>query len=253
MNSKQNISNYGRFKGLTWFDKMSQSKIFVGGAGGIGSWLSLFLVRTGANVYVLDFDAVEDLNLAGQCYGPEDIGKSKVYALSDVMTRLCGLKANTLTPINSTVSEETTQWKAVIRMCDVVCVGFDNLKARRMVYEEWKKNGREQSFFVDGRLTAESGQIFTLWKTSPEEDFKAYEQTYFADSERIDLPCSMKATTHCGALIGSMMTAQITNWFNNQVEDAMPRETGNFEFHLQLMLLEQPTYNLKPESNVVEV
>jgi molybdopterin/thiamine biosynthesis adenylyltransferase len=232
---------------------MSQSRIFVGGAGGIGSWLSLFLVRTGANVYVLDFDTVEELNLAGQCYGVEDVGKAKVDALSDVITRLCGLKANTLTPMNSTISEETSQWKSIVRSCDVVCVGFDNLKARRMVYEEWKANGKAQSFFVDGRLTAESGQVFTLWKTSPAEDFKAYEQTYFSDDERIDLPCSMKATTHCGAFIGSMMTAQITNWFNDQTPDAMPRETGNFEFHLQLMLLEQPAYKLKPEPDVVEL
>lgn len=243
MNSKKNVLNYGRFKGLPWFDKISQSTIFIGGAGGISSWLALFLARTGARIVVIDNDTVEIENLAGQCYGKEDIEKPKVKAISDVITRLCG--ENNVVSLESLVDENEGQWRQIVPKCDVVCVGFDNLKARRLIYEHWKAHGRDNSLFVDGRLSAENGQIFVLDKTNKEEDFLAYEQTYFPDSERIELPCTMKATTHCGALIASLMTSQITNWFNNQTPDTMPRDVVNMEFHLQLMLFDQPRYEAK--------
>ncbi len=248
MNLKKNILNYGRFKGLPWFDGISQSLIFVGGAGGISSWLTLFLARTGAKIVVVDNDTVEIENLAGQCYGKEDVEKSKVKAISDVVTRLCG--ENNVVPIEALIDEEEGQWRRVITMSDVVCVGFDNLKARELVYKEWKMYGKETSFFVDGRLSAENGQIFVLDKNSKEEDFIAYEQTYFPESERIELPCTMKATTHCGALIASLMTAQIVNWFSNQNTEALPRDYTNMEFHLQLMLFNQPQYKVKEEAHV---
>lgn len=184
-------------------------------------------------------------------YGKEDVGKSKVEAISDVVTRLCG--ENNITPVETFIDENGGLWTNLVAQSDVVCVGFDNLKARELVYKEWRANGKEKSFFVDGRLSAENGQIFTLSKDSLELDFTAYEQTYFPESERVELPCSMKATSHCGALIASLMTAQITNWFNNGLEENVPRTTSNIEFHLQLMIFDQPKYKVKTEVYVNEV
>lgn len=235
MNLKQNIQSYGRFKNLPWFDKMSQSTVFVGGAGGIGSWLGLLLARTGANVIVVDMDTVEEHNIAGQVYGVAHIGKPKVDALECVIEYLCG--ENNLSSINMEVTPDG-QWEGMVSSSDAVCVGFDNLKARKLVFDHWLKHGKEDSIFVDGRLAAESGQIFRLTKNSTEEAIKAYQQTYFTDEERVELPCTMKATSHCGALIASLMVAQISNHMNNFNPDVLPRITSNVEFHLPLMLFD---------------
>lgn len=240
MNYKNQVPSYGRFKSLPWFDEMSTSTILVGGAGGIGSWVSLFLARIGCNVLTIDMDTVGEENLAGQTYGKEDIDKTKVTALENVIVRLCG--ENNFTPINEEVTSEGGYWSARLPTCNVVVVGFDNLDARRIVYEEWKQNGMENSLFIDGRLAAESGQIFLLEKNSSEEVFKGYEATYFPVELRTELPCTMKATTHCGALIGSMIITQITNWFTNKKETIFPREVGNFEFHLPFLLFSQPKF-----------
>jgi len=240
MSTKKNNSSFRRFKNLPWFDKVSASLIFVGGAGGIGSWLSFFLCRAGAEVVLVDDDTVAEENLAGQLYGKQDIGKPKVEAMYDLIDRLCG--QNTLSPIKTFITEEPSQWQGIVSDCDVVAVGFDNLKARRIIYEEWKVKGKEGSFFIDGRLAAESGQVFVLGKNWSKDKFDSYEATYFSDEERVELPCSMKATTHCGAMIASFMVSQITNHLNNTVEGAIPRQISNIEFHLPVMLLQQPPY-----------
>lgn len=237
--------HYGRFKGLPWFTEMKKATIFIGGAGGISSWLSLFLNRAGARLIVIDNDTVGLENLAGQLYGSIDVGKPKVKALESVLERLCGEVNGAF--IQQFIDDTDGQWKTLVRRSNIVCVGFDNLKARRLVYEEWKLNGKDVSFFVDGRLSAESGQVFVLSKNSPEDSFTAYEQTYFSDAERTELPCTMKATSHCGALIASIMTSQITNWLNNITEDTLQREVSNVEFHLQLSLFETPVYKPKLE------
>jgi len=245
-----NGTHTGRFKGLPWFNRISEATVFVGGAGGISSWLTLFLSRAGARVIVIDNDTVGEENLAGQCYGKEDIGKYKVDALSDVITRLCG--ENKLTPLNALVDSKGGQWPVGVQQADIVCVGFDNLAARKLVYDQWKANGKEESFFIDGRLAAESGQIFILEKRWPSDYYKAYEDTYFPENERVELPCTMKATTHCGALIASLMTAQIMNWCNNTSEETMDRQLSNMEFHLQIMAFDQPAYKLNVEENVIQ-
>lgn len=238
MNLKRNVQSYGRFKNLPWFDKISDSYIFVGGAGGIGSWLVLFLARTGANVVVVDMDTVEEHNIAGQVYGKGEIGKKKVDAIESVASSLCG--ENNITPIDTEITEEPAQWQSIITRCEAVCVGFDNLKARGLVYKEWLLNGKEDSIFIDGRLSAENGQVYVVTKQSTPEELAAYESTYFSDSEKVELPCTMKATSHCGALIASLMTAEVVNWFNNIAGNPMPRTISNIEFHLPLMLIEQP-------------
>lgn len=242
---------YGRFKGLPWFDKISNSRIFIGGAGGIGSHLAFYLARTGAQITIIDMDTVGEENLAGQLYGSDDVGKKKVQAISDVIFRLCD--GPNVTPLDSEVTDDPDEmWRMAVQSSDVVCVGFDNLKARETIYKEWRANGRDESLFVDGRLGAESGQVFVLSKKDPEDNFLGYEATYFPESERTELPCTMKATTHCGALIASLMVAQITNWFNNISEGTMGRNINNVEYHIPLMMMDFSQFKIKQYVEAVE-
>lgn len=248
MNSKQSVQSYGRFKNLPWFDKMSQSLIFVGGAGGIGSHVVFQVARTGANVVAVDLDTVSRENLAGQMYGESHIGMKKVDAISEVIDYLC--EENNFTPLDTEITEDGGQWQSIVQRCDAVVVGFDNLKARKLVYDEWKTNGKEESIFIDGRLSAESFTVYTVTKQSSEEDFIAYEQTYFPESERVELPCTMKATTHCGAGIAWWIVTQISNYMNNTSGAIMSRPISNIEVHGALSMIDQPI--LKPKLDVIQ-
>lgn len=233
MNSKQNISTYGRFKTLPWFDQISQSRAMVLGQGGIGSHLTFFLARTGMDIITVDDDTVEEHNLGGQLYSNESVGLDKVEAMSKIITQLCG--ENNITPIKERCLEESEgqQWRIFLPLCDVVCVSFDSIAARRIVFDIWKKEGKKDSLFVDGRMSAEQGQVFTLSREASPEKYLAYENTFFSDSELPEAPCTAKATSHCGSLIASLMTAQITNWFSNKVKESLPRIVADhFSFYL---------------------
>ena len=224
---------HGRFKGAPWYKSLQSSKIFIGGAGGIGSHLCFQLARTGAHITIVDHDEVGIENLAGQLYGESQIGYPKVQAIKEVCKNLCDKPS--IFAINQEVTAESIT-TVNLDQADVVCVGFDNLEARRMVYDYWRASGKDSSLFVDGRLGFESGQVFIVEKTADPSVHLAYQDTYFSLEERVELPCSAKATTHCGSLIASMMVMNITNWFSNQDKPVFRREVKNIEFHLPITL-----------------
>ena len=60
----------------------------VVGAGGIGSWTTLFLANMGYDVIVVDPDTVEASNLIRTPYSVYDVDRPKVDALVDVVRRL---------------------------------------------------------------------------------------------------------------------------------------------------------------------
>ena len=79
-----------RFRDATWFQKVEEFTIpiVIGGSGGIGSWLTLFLSRnmTETNSLILyDFDRVEEVNIAGQLFRIKDVGKLKADAMRDIV------------------------------------------------------------------------------------------------------------------------------------------------------------------------
>lgn len=224
--------------------------IIIGGAGSIGSNVAFQLARTGADIVIVDNDNVGIENLAGQMYGPAQIGKSKVEAIVEVVNSLCE-KPNIM-GIKELVAPKKGEWLNHIPAADVVIVGFDNLEARRIMYEEWKENGKEKSLFIDGRLAMEHGQVYVVDKIDLPEVYEGYEGTYFSPEERVELPCTMKSTTHCGMMLSAMIVANITNYFNNQDEQWLPRSMSNFEFHLPLMLIQQPVLVSKTAPKPIE-
>lgn len=240
---------YGRFKSLPWFNPITKSRIIIFGQGGIGSWLTLFLARAGASIIIVDMDKVERVNIAGQVYGETEVGKSKVQAMKDVVNKLCG--ESKITAVNIKVDPDEESWKTYLSISDVVCTSFDSIAARKMVYEEWIKIGKSTSLFVDGRMGVENGQVFTLERVGKElskTNKDHYEDSFFDDNSIEEAPCTAKATSHCGALIASLMTAQITNWFNNLQSGVMPRTlSSQLDFYLPVMLFENKVVVPEPK------
>ena len=215
-----------RFKDAPWFPK-EETNVIVGGAGGIGSWLTLLLSRAGFYPVVYDFDVLEGHNLAGQLYTQKDaeIGALKVDALKG----LCKHFADT----DITVMAEKYTKDSMTH--NYVFSAFDNMQARKDMFAAWKEYVKEwedfkgiayaahipnislsEPIFIDGRLTAEQMQIFCVTPDKIEE----YEKHLFDDSEVEDAPCTMKQTSHSAAMIASHMVGFFTNHMtNNAVKD----------------------------------
>jgi len=211
------MDNFLRFKEAAWFG--DNKDIFIGGAGGIGSWLALFLARHGEhNIYIVDNDTVESNNLAGQLYSQESIGKYKVEALNDIVSSLSTSSLNTLTnkfePGDDTFS--------------ITFSGFDNMSARKSLFESWKEqidlNNKYSGVFIDGRMNVESYEIYCV---TPDR-ISEYEEHLPNDEDVQDLPCSLKATPH----IGAMIAADMVRCFSNFIVCSKEEDRRKLPFHI---------------------
>ena len=193
-----------RFQGLDWYSQDNAPVVVVGGAGGIGSWLSFFLARANFNVILSDFDTVEEHNIGGQLFKRNQIGMYKAEAVGRNVSEF---STNTINAQIGRITEETATHEFMFS-------AFDNMDARRAMFKVWKRswNSMNRPIFIDGRLNAEQFQIFCVTPENADE----YEKVHlFNDSEVENAPCSAQQTTHTAAMIAGHMVGFFTNHITN--------------------------------------
>ena len=202
-----------RFRDASWFEKLDKYviPIIIGGAGGIGSWLALFLSRMlppTSYIILYDFDKVEEVNMAGQLFRIQDIGLPKVHAIQNIVLDFSGY--GKLTTMNERYDKESLK-------SPVMFSAFDNMVARKDMFENWLEEAHEypDSIFIDGRLNAEQFQVFYVTL----ENALKYKNTHlFDDSEVEDVNCSYKQTTHFAAAIAAKMVQGFTAFLDDTYE-----------------------------------
>lgn len=217
------MSQFNRFKDAPWFPKENET-VMIGGAGGIGSWLALFLTRAGFAPIIFDFDIIEEHNIGGQLFRLSDVGKFKVTALHNIIKEFGNDNINTFT---QKIDRDSPTHHFMFS-------AFDNMKARKDLFEVWKRSISGASIlpiFIDGRLEMEQLQVFCV---TPDR-IAEYEVTLFNDSEVEDAPCTMKQTSHTAAMIATLMTSYFTNHMVNIYERERLREIPFYhEFYIPL-------------------
>lgn len=221
---KEINSKHARFSELMWYDP--DHDIVVGGVGGIGSWLAMLLGRAGYRLYLFDDDVIDETNMAGQLYTVSSIGQNKASAIKKAIFNYSH---------NSEIDvmgryEKDSEASPIMFSC------FDNMEARKTLFENWSSQ-EDRSIFIDGRMLAESFQIFAV--TPGKED--EYRATIFDDNDVKEQPCSAKATSHTAAIISGMMMSILTNHMSNVKLDMNIREVP-FRTTFEIPLL---TFNLK--------
>lgn len=214
-----------RFKDAPWFPK-TETYVVVGGSGGIGSWLTVLLARAGFLPVIYDFDTIEEHNIGGQLFGKKHIDKPKVEALKEIVKEFT----------DTEVTANNEKYTAESMSHHFVFSAFDNMKARRDMFDAWKayvadwqadlsplnpvEDGqlpKDTPVFIDGRLTMEQLQIFCVTPDKIEE----YEKHLFDDALVEDAPCTLKQTSHSAAMIASHMVGFFTNHMaNNAIGEA---------------------------------
>lgn len=211
-----------RFSSAEWFNFVQSTRIAIVGVGGIGSWLALMIARLNpAALALMDDDRVDFSNMAGQLFCNSDIGELKVNAVADMIRDFAGYSR--VQACNQRLTEETSV--PPILMC-----GFDNMAARRAAYNAWKrkvtstdKASRKSFLFIDGRLSAETLQVFCITGDAPYYMAQYERDWLFSDEEAESTVCSYKQTSYCANLIGSIMTNLFVNWCTNQCEPLVDR------------------------------
>ena len=203
--------SHSRFKGASWY-KHPQD-IVIGGAGGIGSWLSLMLARAGHSLYVYDFDTLEEHNIGGQLYLGNHVGETKMEALSATIAALSDESI-------STYPEKYTKDNGLTSNVMFAC--FDNMESRKVMFEKWCRENLSSvdtpanPIFFDGRLNMETAEIFCV---TDKKSADKWLSEWFSDEKVEDAPCTFKATSHCAAILAGMMVSCLNNFISNRFED----------------------------------
>lgn len=225
-----------RFSGAEWFNEIQKARIIIAGIGGIGSNVAFQLARMiPANLTLYDDDIVEMVNMAGQLYSYNDVGKSKVDAIADMIGRYTSMR-QVLAIKDKFASDKEPG--------DIMICGFDNMRARRVFFNSWYNHisdksveERSKCLYLDGRLSMDTLQILCI-KGDDQYNVERYEREFlFADYEADATVCSRKQTTYLACMIGSLMVNLFTNFIANSLNPVIPYDLPFFtEYDAQNML-----------------
>ena len=225
-----------RFSGAEWYDEIRKQRIILAGLGGIGGWTALQLARMSpASLILYDDDVVEIANMSGQLYGNDDIGLSKVDAISRTLQKYT--TAQNIFALNQRFTPETEAGSIMI-------CGFDNMEARRTFFNKWleyveEKPMEEQKkcLYLDGRLSIDTLQVFCITGDDRFSINKYRSEYLFSDEEAEHTVCSMKQTTYLACMIGSFIVNLFTNHVANLLDPIIPYDLPFFtEYDAQNMI-----------------
>jgi len=206
MNAEQIKERYSRQKDIVPAERLAECQATVIGVGAIGRQVALQLAAMGIPcLQLIDFDTVEESNIATQGYFEEDLGKLKVRAT-----------AETCHCINSNLKIYVIEnrFRRSEKIGNVVFCCVDGIETRKLIWQAVKDKA---NFFCDGRMTAEVLRILTACDY---ESRRHYPNTLFPAEEAYAGPCTAKTTIYCANIAAGLMVAQFTKYLRRLPVDS---------------------------------
>jgi hypothetical protein len=199
-----------RISDAPWADY--KTTMTIGGAGGLGSWVALFLSRVGHGLNVYDFDSVGIENIGGgQFYTAQQAGELKTQALRKNIWDFSGQNTFNAFP-------------RFDRGCAIepICITtFDNMEARKDMFEDWLELAKNRAkdderiyLFINISMLPEGGFIEVVDRPSRA---KQWIEEWVPSTDIPDLPCSFKSTTHNAALMAANAIGILNNVIFNKI------------------------------------
>lgn len=216
-----------RFNGASWYDNIRNKAITLAGLGGIGSYVAFLLGRMHpARLSLYDGDRIEGANMSGQLYSHDQIGMKKSGAISNTLhnySNFYDIRTYDHFDFNNPTPDK-------IMIC-----GFDSMDARTRYFNVWTQyvqtlpsEERKQCLFIDGRLAAESLQVFCITGDDDYSINKYWEDYLFSDEEADETVCSYKQTSFMAMMIGAIMVNLFVNFCANECNPLVPRDLPFF-------------------------
>ena len=182
---------------LPW-EKLRDASVTVIGAGAVGSFTALSLVKMGiGTVEVYDDDIVSVENLGPQWFRTCDLGRTKVEALVE---QLAAFGGNVVGHPEKFIAQS---------VYGIVIASVDSMDARIAIWRHVRKC-RRVDLYLDARMGAEVGKVFTIRPRDP-EDCRAYEAELYPSTEAFRAPCTARSTIYCAAGLSSFLAATVGN------------------------------------------
>jgi sulfur carrier protein ThiS adenylyltransferase len=197
--SQQNLNErYSRQKDIVPIERIAECKATVIGVGAIGRQVAAQLSAIGMQwIQLVDYDLVEESNIASQGYFEDDLGRFKVHATADICHQI-----NPKLELY-TINE---RFKRSMLTGNYIFCCVDKIETRRHI---WNTVKDKVKFFVDGRMSAEVLRVITAYD---EKSRRYYPQTLFPPEQAYAGPCTAKTTIYCANIAAGFMLAQFTKY-----------------------------------------
>ena len=206
MNNEQIKERYSRQQDIVPADRLAQCKATVIGVGAIGRQVALQLAAMGISwLELVDFDNIEESNLASQGYLENDLGRPKVQAAADLAQQLNQ---------QLEVHEVNDRFKRSTEIGNVVFSCVDKIETRQLI---WEAVQNQATFFTDGRMSAEVLRILTACDSASRQH---YPTTLFSAEQAYAGACTAKTTIFCANVAAGMMVAQFAKYLRHVPIDA---------------------------------
>ena len=197
---------FERQAGLVPGGPLVEQLVTVVGVGAIGRQVALQLAAMGVRrLQLVDFDRVDASNITTQGYFQADIGQPKVQATAAAIARL-----------DSTIEVDLfdDRYRPSIDVGSALFCCVDAIDARSAI---WRSVGRRGSFWVDGRMLAETIRVLVA-----ADDFSRqhYPTTLFRASEAQAGSCTARTTIYTANIAAGLMVHQFVRWLRRQPVDA---------------------------------
>lgn len=173
------------------------AKIHIVGCGSVGSTIAENLARCGVkNMVLWDFDTVEAHNIVNQMFRQQDVGKSKVEALRDI---LCDINPE----IVDTVELKPEGWQGKL-MSGYIFLCVDNIELRRQIVEKHMDSPYVKAVF-DFRTLLESAQHYAAdWSDYKMKQDLLKSMQFSHEEAAAETPVSA-----CGVTLGVATTVRL--------------------------------------------
>ena len=189
---------FSRQRDVVPAERLAECNVTIAGVGALGRQVALQLAAVGApRITLIDFDVVEQSNLASQGYLEADIGRPKVQATAGQCRR-----------INSRVEiiETNDRFRRSMHVGNVVFACVDTIDARKLIWDSIKGDA---SFYGDGRMTAEVIRILTACDADSRQH---YASTLFPQAEAHVGACTSRMTVFAANIAAGMLISQFSRW-----------------------------------------
>lgn len=173
------------------------AKIHIVGCGSVGSTIAENLARCGVkNMVLWDFDTAEAHNIVNQMFRQQDVGKSKVEALKDI---LCDINPE----ISDTVELKPDGWQGKL-MSGYIFLCVDNIELRRQIVEKHMDSPYVKAVF-DFRTLLESAQHYAAdWSDYKMKQDLLKSMQFSHEEAAAETPVSA-----CGVTLGVATTVRL--------------------------------------------
>jgi sulfur carrier protein ThiS adenylyltransferase len=179
-------------------ERIMDCKATVIGVGAIGRQVASQLAAIGIPwMQLIDYDVVEESNIASQGYFEDDLKRFKVHATADICQQ-----ANPRLELY-TINE---RFKRTAKIGNILFCCVDKIETRRLIWESVKD---KVNFFCDGRMSAEVLRVITA---CDDKSRQYYPQTLFTAQQAQAGPCTAKTTIYCANIAAGFMLAQFTKY-----------------------------------------